>query len=88
MKAWSVQSWLTAVAILFCLGSPSWASTDQELLKMQEKLGKLLYFDKYLSKNKNQSCASCHFPAPGFVDPANVAHPATQVVSPSIPTAV
>jgi len=50
-----------------------------------EKLGKDLYKDKNLSLNKNQSCASCHSlkvvklfgdkktPAPGFVDPENVA---------------
>jgi cytochrome c peroxidase len=44
------------------------------------KLGELLYFDKYLSINKNQACASCHTP-PHFVDPANVADPANSVVS-------
>lgn len=48
-------------------------------------LGAVLYSDNTLSLNKNQSCASCHalapaidpasgkkFPAPGFVDNANV----------------
>lgn len=37
-----------------------------------EQLGEALYFDKNLSLNKNQSCASCHDPASGFVDPINV----------------
>lgn len=81
IKSPSVRTGLMTAAILFCLGSLSWAGSQQELVDLQEKLGKLLYFDKYLSKNKNQSCASCHFPAPGFVDPENVAHPATKVVS-------
>ena len=34
-----------------------------------EQLGKLLFFDKNLSKNANQSCASCHDPAVGFTGP-------------------
>jgi cytochrome c peroxidase len=32
------------------------------------ELGRLLYFDKNLSLTGNQSCASCHNPAAGFVD--------------------
>ena len=34
-----------------------------------EQLGRLLFFDKNLSKNGNQSCASCHDPAVGFTGP-------------------
>ena len=37
-----------------------------------EQLGEALYFDQNLSLNRNQSCASCHDPAFGFVDPDNV----------------
>jgi cytochrome c peroxidase len=33
-------------------------------------LGKLLYFDPRLSKDKTLSCASCHNPFHGFADPA------------------
>jgi cytochrome c peroxidase len=33
-------------------------------------LGKLLYFDPRLSKDKTISCASCHNPFHGFTDPA------------------
>ena len=73
-KSWIVRTCLAA-AILLGAGASAWALTSQE------ELGKLLYFDQYLSKNKNQSCASCHFPAPGFVDPANTANPAFSVVS-------
>lgn len=49
-------------------------------LSDKEKLGQLLYFDTDLSINKNQACASCHFP-PAFVDPANTLDPANSVVS-------
>src|SRR5574342_1397767 len=34
-----------------------------------EKLGKSLYFDLNLSKNGNQSCATCHDPAVGYTGP-------------------
>ena len=34
-----------------------------------EQLGEALYFDQNLSINSNQSCASCHDPLTGFVDP-------------------
>jgi len=49
-------------------------------LTPKEELGKLLFFDTQLSKEKNQSCATCHQP-PGFADPANAAMPQTEVVS-------
>lgn len=47
----------------------------------QERLGQMLYFDKYLSKNQNQSCASCHHPAAGWADPLNAALPEKYPVS-------
>ncbi len=34
----------------------------------KEQLGKLLFFDKILSGNKNISCASCHHPLAGTGD--------------------
>ena len=34
-----------------------------------EQLGKSLYFDQNLSKNGNQSCATCHDPAVGYTGP-------------------
>lgn len=34
----------------------------------KEKLGQLLFFDKNLSKNRTQSCATCHAPDHGFID--------------------
>jgi len=34
-----------------------------------EELGQALYFDVNLSKNRTQSCATCHSPEHGFADP-------------------
>jgi len=39
-----------------------------EQTKNKELLGKVLFFDKNLSKNRTQSCATCHNPEAGFVD--------------------
>lgn len=36
------------------------------------ELGKLLYFDSRISKDKTISCASCHNPYHGFADPVEV----------------
>jgi cytochrome c peroxidase len=80
-KPWIGQGLLMAAAVLLCLGSSAWARTPQGQLALQKELGELLYFDEYLSRNRNQSCAGYHFPAPGFVDPDNVADPGSSVVS-------
>lgn len=34
----------------------------------EPELGKALYFDKNLSKNRTQACATCHNPSQGFAD--------------------
>lgn len=34
----------------------------------KEALGQILFFDKNLSNNRTQSCATCHNPSNGFVD--------------------
>ena len=44
-------------------------------LTKEEDLGELLYFDRFLSANQNQSCASCHDPGAGFADPLNLRLP-------------
>ncbi|RUM64345.1 MAG: cytochrome-c peroxidase [Sulfurospirillum sp.] len=38
-------------------------------LSKKEELGKKIFFDTTLSANENMSCASCHAPGSGFVDP-------------------
>ncbi|MBS0659171.1 MAG: cytochrome C peroxidase [Verrucomicrobia bacterium] len=43
---------------------------DNPLTEEGVELGKLLFFDRRLSGNGRQSCASCHRPELGFVDPA------------------
>lgn len=37
-------------------------------IKMKEQLGQALFFDKNLSKNRTQACATCHNPQKGFTD--------------------
>ena len=39
--------------------------------KEKENLGQVLFFDVNLSKNRTQSCATCHNPDTGFVDNRN-----------------
>jgi len=41
----------------------------QPTLTPVEELGQFLYFDENLSEPAGQSCASCHDPGFGFVDP-------------------
>ncbi len=43
---------------------------DNPMSDAKVALGKLLYFDRRLSKNMTVSCASCHNPFHGFADPA------------------
>ena len=44
-------------------------SSAQPELTPIEELGEFLYFDENLSEPAGQSCASCHLPEAGFVDP-------------------
>lgn len=37
-------------------------------LSDEQKLGERLFFDPILSKNKTQSCSTCHNPSHGFID--------------------
>jgi cytochrome c peroxidase len=61
---------------LLCLGAllvmaltlPAQAQKPVPLTPV-EQLGKALFFDQTLSKNSNQSCASCHDPAVGYTGP-------------------
>ena len=71
---------LTVSLPFMTMQSASAASGNNQGNTNKEKLGQLLYFDKELSINHNQACASCHTP-PNFVDPANAANPVISVVS-------
>lgn len=58
------------VALTFWAGSGLAAN-----LTDLEKLGGLIYRDKNLSLNQNQSCMTCHHPSAGFADPENRKNP-------------
>ncbi|MBV0933636.1 cytochrome-c peroxidase [Marinobacterium weihaiense] len=51
--------------LLLCISLPTLAADS---LSDQAALGRQLFFDTSLSKNRTQSCASCHNPAQGFID--------------------
>jgi cytochrome c peroxidase len=59
-----------------CLLTMFCASVAFAGMTKEEELGQLLYFDRYLSLNQNQSCASCHDPNAGWADPLNLRLPA------------
>ncbi len=65
---------------VFLLSTLVYAGGSKTGLSEKEELGRLLYFDENLSINRNQACATCHFP-PAFVDPANTADPINSPVS-------
>lgn len=63
--------WVSGFGILLlvlALALPASAQPESSLSPM-EQLGKALYFDQNLSKNGNQSCATCHDPAVGWTGP-------------------
>ena len=57
-----------ALVLLMPLAMLEAVSADERTEAMQA-LGQQLYFDPNLSKNRTQSCASCHAPDQGFADP-------------------
>lgn len=69
MKKKLIGSAVLAGAIFMAAASSATAMTAEE------QLGHMLYSDKYLSKNHNQSCMSCHHPAAGWADPVDAAMP-------------
>ncbi|MGC4118827.1 MAG: cytochrome c peroxidase [Myxococcales bacterium] len=56
------------------------------VLTPQEQLGKALFFDASLSRNRNQSCASCHDPAVGFTGATSAVNAHGAVYAGSVPT--
>lgn len=67
---------LLAVALAGCGNDPVEPRTLGETQAVfdlnatpNEALGKLIFFDANLSRNRNQSCASCHDPAWGWTGP-------------------
>jgi cytochrome c peroxidase len=60
---------ITTLLLLLMVSGASAALTPVQ------HLGKILYFDQYLSLNQNQACASCHHPSARFADPLNLKFP-------------
>ncbi|XOB63008.1 cytochrome-c peroxidase [Campylobacterota bacterium DY0563] len=59
------------IAIIFFSGCTNTAPTKEDIakkIKDKEQLGQVLFFDKNLSKNRTQSCSTCHNPEHGFTD--------------------
>ncbi len=67
--------------------SSSRARPLKAALTDQEQLGKALFFDPNLSLNNNQSCATCHAPAAGWVGADSVINLRGGVYEGSIPGA-
>lgn len=57
---------ILSTALSACIST---SSTDTSSPLTKEALGQHLYFDTQLSANNTQSCATCHSPSHGFVDP-------------------
>ncbi|NLO36470.1 MAG: cytochrome C [Clostridiaceae bacterium] len=68
MKTKFLTSLIVAVVIMLPIG-PAIVRSDSMTLSSMEQLGKILFFDENLSLNGNQSCATCHAPAVGYVGP-------------------
>ena len=63
-----MSSFLSRFILLLLLIFSMPLHAEQSKKLAQEILGQQLYFDKNLSKNRTQSCATCHNPAQGFID--------------------
>ena len=77
----------TFIAALGLLVLISVAAAASPSLTPIEELGKAIFFDKNLSINGNQSCASCHDPAWGWTGPDSVTNAHGSVYEGSIPGA-
>lgn len=65
MKTSAILSSVIVVFFLGCVKEPQKAQLDENL---QASLGEILFFDPNLSKNRTQSCSTCHNPETAFVD--------------------
>ncbi|WP_425404995.1 cytochrome-c peroxidase [Hwanghaeella sp.] len=59
---------MALVSVLVATASPIHAQ-DGTALDSKEALGRALFFDTNLSRNRSQSCATCHDPDYAFTDP-------------------
>ncbi len=64
----NLAKWLSVLFLLGVVNTTSSAADGTQTLTGKARLGERLFFDVNLSKNRTQSCATCHNPAAGFVD--------------------
>ena len=86
MKRKLIIALIVAVVMMLPIG-PALVSAEAMSLTPQEQLGKFLFFDEMLSLNENQSCATCHAPAVGYVGPDSMINAHGGVYEGSIPGA-
>lgn len=66
----AIGRYTASAALLIALGGHSLpASAQDAAYRSVEELGKALFFDANLSRNRTQACATCHAPDAGFADP-------------------
>jgi len=80
IKKRSVMKKNLAVTSLLAVGMITGIAGATQLSSI-EQLGRHLYFDKNLSFNRTQSCATCHHRSAGFADPTNRTDPYHTMVS-------
>lgn len=72
MNTMRLSSWQLTSSLLFFLllamSLPAMSQDDGLRQTRLEDLGRALYFDVNLSRNRTQSCATCHDPAVGLID--------------------
>jgi cytochrome c peroxidase len=66
---WKQLAFLTVCLAIVALFAASGLARAQNLLTPKQELGQFLYFDEDISSPDGMSCATCHDPAFGFVDP-------------------
>jgi cytochrome c peroxidase len=76
---------LLGLALAAGSGPAALAQATGKGLTAEAELGKAVFFDPQLSRNRNQSCASCHAPQVGWTGPLNHVNAATGVYEGSVP---
>ena len=78
-----------AVGVSALLAAPAFSEHKNNRrmgqLTPQERLGKMIFFDKQLSVNENQACASCHAPETGWTGPTWIINAHGTVYEGSVP---
>ena len=59
---------VTSLTLMLCSSLALVSADDIVATNASAELGQLLFFDVNLSKNRSQSCATCHNPAHAFID--------------------